>query len=133
MSGSHPFDGQHLDELKFALASYAHIIFRCTLEDKAVPLDMADGIRRLCDGYQSRFHIAPGGINPNAQLVDSLGLTEYLARRLAIVGSVDQCVQRVRELRRAGVERLWFPIRFADKGPVMDGLQEVMALIGDRM
>ena len=120
-----------VDELKFALASYAHIIFRYTLDGKAVPPELADGVRRLCDGYQSRFHVAPGGINPNGQLVDSLGLTDYLARRLAIVGSVDQCVRRVLELRRAGVERLWFPIRFADKGPVMDGLQEVMAQLGE--
>ena len=115
-----------IEELKFSLASYAHIIFRFTLEGKAVPDDLADALRSLCDGYQSQFHVTPGGVNPNAQLVDQLGLTDYLANRLAIAGSVDQCLQRIQEVRRYGVDRLWFPIRFANKEPVMNGLQQIM-------
>ena len=116
-----------VDELKFALASYAHIIFRFTLEGKAVPEHLSEKVRQLCDGYQSRFHVTPGGVNPNAQLVDQLGLTDYLAGRLALVGTPEQCIQRIQEVRKYGVERLWFPVRFADKGPVMNGLQQVMA------
>ncbi len=121
-----------VDELKFALASYAHIIFRFTLDGKAVPPHLEERIRRLCDGYQSRFHVTPSGVNPNAQLVDELGLADYLAHRLAIVGTAEQCLQRIQEVRRHGVERLWFPIRFADKEPTMNGLQEVMAGLANK-
>ena len=119
-----------VEELKFSLASYAHIIFRYTLEGKAVPPDLAQAIRRLCDGYQSQFHVTPGGVNPNAQLVDRLGLAHYLADRLAIAGTVDQCLSRIAEARRLGINRLWFPIRFADKGPVMSGLEQIMSGLG---
>ena len=122
-----------VDELKFALASYAHIIFRFTLEGKAVPPHLADRVRQLCDGYQSRFHITPGEENPNAQLVDQLDLTEYLADRLAIAGTVDQCVQRIREVGRHGIQRLWFPIRFADKGPAMNGLKQIMSRLSEQV
>ena len=122
-----------IEELKFALASYAHIIFRFTLQGKAVPAHLADSVRQLCDGYQSRFHITPGETNPNAQLVDQLGLTEYLADRLTIAGTVDQCLQRMQEVSRHGIDRLSFPIRFADKGPVMNGLKQIMSRLGEQV
>ncbi len=111
-----------IEQLTFSLASYAHIIFRYTLEGKAVPPDIAAPLRQLVDGYQSRFHIQPGGVNPNAQMVRDLGLTDYLADRLAIVGTVDECVERLQALKQLGVEQIWSPVRFPDKAPLMQAI-----------
>ncbi len=116
-----------VEELKFSLASYAHIIFRYTFEGKAVPTEIADPLRTLVDRYQSRFHIRPGEVNPNAQMVDELGLKDYLADRLTIAGPVEACVERLRDLKQLGVEQIWSPIRFADKAPLMGAIcQELM-------
>lgn len=113
-----------IDELLFSLASYAHIIFRYTLEGKAVPADVAAPLQQLVEGYQSRFHIRPGEINPNAKLVKDLGLTDYLAQRLAIAGPVEACVERLQALEKLGVQQIWSPVRFADKAPLMRAICE---------
>ncbi len=113
-----------IDQLTFSLASYAHIIFRYTLEGKAVPPEVAEPLTKLVDQYQSRFHIQPGGVNPNAQMVEDLGLKSYLAERLAIAGPVEACLARLRELEQLGVQQIWSPIRFADKAPLMRAICE---------
>lgn len=108
-----------IEQLKFSLASYAHIIFRYTLEGKAVPSGLAEPLRRLVEGYRSRFHIRAGEVNPNAQLVEDLRLTDYLADRLAIAGTVEECLERLESIQKLGINRIWTPVRFADKAPLM--------------
>jgi 5,10-methylenetetrahydromethanopterin reductase len=119
-----PPRAEAIEQLKFSLASYAHIIFRYTLEGKAVPPAFAEPLRRLVDGYRSRFHIRAGEVNPNAQLVEDLGLTDYLAERLAIAGTVEECLTRLETLQELGVEQIWTPVRFADKTPLMQAICE---------
>jgi 5,10-methylenetetrahydromethanopterin reductase len=114
-----PSRQEAIEQLKFSLASYAHIIFRYTLEGKAVPPELADAIRQLVDGYQSRFHIQSGEVNPNAQLVDDLDLSDYLADRLTVAGTVDECLERLQALQDAGIDQIWTPVRFADKTQLM--------------
>jgi 5,10-methylenetetrahydromethanopterin reductase len=111
-------------QLQFSLASYAHIIFRYTLAGKAVPAAFAEPIQRLVAGYESRAHITPGAVNPNARLVEELGLTTYLAERLTIAGTVDECLTQLQQLKTLGVHQIWTPIRFADKAPLMRTLCE---------
>jgi 5,10-methylenetetrahydromethanopterin reductase len=111
-------------QLQFSLASYAHIIFRYTLAGKAVPAAFAEPIQRLVAGYESRAHITPGEVNPNARLVEELGLTTYLAERLTIAGTVDECLTQLRQLKTLGVQQIWTPIRFADKASLMRTLCE---------
>jgi 5,10-methylenetetrahydromethanopterin reductase len=113
-----------IEQLQFSLASYAHIIFRYTLEGKAVPPELAEPMRRLVEGYRSRFHIRPGEVNPNAQLVEDCGLTDYLADRLAIAGTVEECLARLKILQEIGIEQIWTPVRFADKAPLMRAICE---------
>ncbi len=108
-----------IEQLTFSLASYAHIIFRYTLEGKAVPPEVVEPLTKLVVDYQSRFHIQPGGVNPNAQMVKDLGLTNYLADRLAIAGPVEACMERLHELEQLGVQQIWSPVRFADKASLM--------------
>jgi 5,10-methylenetetrahydromethanopterin reductase len=119
-----PPQAEAIEQLKFSLASYAHIIFRYTLEGKAVPPELAEPIHRLVEGYRSRFHIRAGEANPNAQLVEDLGLTDYLADRLAVAGTVEECLVRLRALQELGLRQIWTPIRFADKAPLMRVLCE---------
>jgi hypothetical protein len=57
-------------------------------------------------------------------LCEALGLTDYLADRLAIAGPVEACVERLRDLKKLGVEQLWSPVRFADKAPLMRAICE---------
>ena len=116
-----------IDQLKFSLASYAHIIFRFTMNGKAVPPDVAGPLAQLCASYSPLSHVAQGSSNPNAALVDRLGLTDYLADRLAIAGTVEDCARRIEEVRAYGIDRLWCPIRVADKAAVMDGLASLIA------
>lgn len=113
-----------IEQLQFSLASYAHIIFRHTLEGKAVPPELAEPMRRLVEGYRSRFHIRPGEVNPNAQLVEDCGLTDYLADRLAIAGTVEECLTRLKTLQELGIEQIWTPVRFADKALLMRAICE---------
>ena len=96
-----------------------------------VPSELADPIRQLVEGYQSRFHIRAGEVNPNAKLVDDLGLAGYLADRLAIAGTVDECLERLQTLQVAGVDQIWTPIRFADKTQIMQAFcEELMPRLG---
>jgi 2-methylisocitrate lyase-like PEP mutase family enzyme len=55
-------------------------------------------------------------------LVDDLGLVDYLADRLTIAGTVDECLERLQMLQDAGVDQIWTPIRFADKTQIMQAL-----------
>ncbi len=121
-----------IEELKFSLASYAHIIFRYTMDGKAVPPELSGDIQRLAEGYQSRFHVQPGGENPNAKLVEELGLKGYLADRLSITGTLEECLKRFRGLKEMGVGQVWSPVRFADKQPLMNAIcDELMPELGE--
>src|SRR5690606_23976845 len=73
-------------QIRPSLAAGANHVFRFTLKGKAVPPDLEAGIRRLMAGYNVQYHSAFGETNPNAELLDETGLTEYMSERLAIVG-----------------------------------------------
>jgi len=50
-------------------------------------------------------HLQPGHTR-NAALLDELGLTEFLAERFAVVGTSEECMQKVLAIQQAGVEVL---------------------------
>ena len=120
-----------VDDIKFSLAAQARLMFRYTLENKAVPAHLADDVRRLTEGFHHHAHMSPGQQNPNAKLVEDLGLTDYLSERLAVAGTVDQCVQRIREVGKYGVHRLWFSVGYTPEDPQTRGLQQIMAKLAD--
>ena len=94
------------DRVEAAVAGTGHTVFKGSLAAKNVPEALHDAVGALVAGYQLREHFRPGHDNPNAQLVRRLGLVDYLNQRFALVGTAEQCVARLRELRAAGVERL---------------------------
>ena len=46
------------------------------------------------------------GETRNAVLSDELGLTEFLADRFAVVGTPEECLEKVRSIQDTGVDNL---------------------------
>ena len=46
------------------------------------------------------------GETRNAALSDELGLTDFLADRFAVAGTPEECLEKVRTIRDAGVDNL---------------------------
>ena len=100
---------QALEPIKAGLATSGHITFRYGLEGKAVPAQYQENISELTRRYQPTRHF------DNASLTDDLGLTDYLADRLAILGTVDDCIQRIKDLEALGANQLFFYTALPDK------------------
>lgn len=86
-----------VEEIKMALAASANHAFSHTLEGKMVPDEHVDAIERLKDEYVSHEHEQPGETH-NKQLVEELGLTDYLADRFAVVGTPADCRAKLDEI-----------------------------------
>ena len=94
-----------VDEIKMALAASGHHVFRYTLDGKQVPEELRESIAVLQREYVPTEHEQLGQTR-NAALSDELGLTEYLADRFAVVGTPDECREKVRSIEAAGIETL---------------------------
>ncbi len=105
-----------IDAIKANLASSGHIIFRYGLEGKAVPAEYAEQAGELARRYKPIQHFG------NVGLTDELGITDYLARRLAIAGTPEECVADIKRLERLGVDRLFFYTSLPDKDRLFDRL-----------
>jgi 5,10-methylenetetrahydromethanopterin reductase len=113
-----------IDAIKANLASSGHIIFRYGLEGKAVPAEYAEQVEELARRYKPIQHFG------NVGLTDELGITDYLARRLAIAGTPEECVADIKRLEGLGVDRLFFYTSLPDKDRLFGRLvNEVMPQI----
>ncbi len=74
---------------------------------RGVPPDLREPMLELMRGYSTR----PGA--QNIQLVNDLGLTDYLSRRFAVCGTPDECFQQATAAKAAGVQRLMFTVSVA--------------------
>lgn len=70
-----------------------------------VPAHLVQPLADLNQRYRTSEH-AQAGDTFNAELVEGLGLMPYLTERYAIVGTAEDCAQRVSELVTCGVTRL---------------------------
>jgi len=91
---------------KGIVASSAHMAFQVTLEGKDVPDDLAGRVEEFAHHYDVTYHGSPGQ-TPNADLMDRLGLTDWLLDRFAIAGDSEACRARIERLRADGVTNLW--------------------------
>lgn len=94
-----------IEEIKMALAASGHHAFRFTLEGKNVPEELQEAVMTLQGEYVTSQHEQLGATR-NAVLSDELGLTDFLADRFAVVGTPDDCLEKVRTIQEAGVDNL---------------------------
>ena len=116
-----------LDMVRPSLAASSAHAFRFSLEGKEVPEEYVEPIRELERRYDPGFHNQPGPDNPNAQAVEELGLTEYLASRFGVAGTEEQCIERIRELESNGVERVLCRPIVHDRYGFLDQWERVIA------
>ena len=93
-------------EMRMALTASANHAFRFTLEGKRIPDAYKDRIRKLHAQYVFSEHESPGEHRRNAQLVDELGLTDYLAERFTISGSPSEFRTKITQLAEMGVTKM---------------------------
>jgi len=86
--------------------SWASTQARLLTHHKELPVGLArfrDEIQRSAETYDYSRHLSVSAEHSEAA-------SDELVRAMAIVGSPDQCAQRLRELRSAGVDNFIFPL-----------------------
>ncbi len=78
------------------IANRAHHNFRFTFE--TVPPHELDGVRKFMDGFDV--------MKPMEDRVDPDLVNDYLIHRFSIEGNSKECIERIEELKAAGVEHL---------------------------
>ncbi len=95
-----------IDEARMTLTASANHAFRFTLEGKHIPDEYKDAIVELQRRYVFAEHEATGSEMSNAQIVDELGLTDYLAERFMICGPEQDFVDKLTMLNDLGVSKV---------------------------
>jgi 5,10-methylenetetrahydromethanopterin reductase len=95
-----------VDKLKFLLAGTANHVYRFHMDQKGVPAEHVRALAVLQERYDSRHHATPERAGANAELVEELGLVDFLAGRSVIAGTPEQCVERIHQVARAGATNL---------------------------
>lgn len=108
-----------------SLAAASAHAFRISLDGKAVPAEFTEPIRELERRYDLTVHNEPGRDNPNGRLVEELGLTDYLAERMAVVGTEADCVAKLRQLQGLGVGNVIMRPQVVDRYGFLDSWERV--------
>lgn len=101
--------------IRMSLAAPANQLARFTTENKHIPPKYLDAIRKLNASYDFRVHLKGETETTNTRLVRDLGLEEYLVDRYAVVGTPEECRERIQTLVGRGVENIWLSTYFPDK------------------
>lgn len=111
-----------------SLAAAAAHAFRPPLTHKSVPAELVAPLAELMRRYQVGTHNVAAERNPNAALVAELGLGDFLADRMGIVGTEAQARDRIAELGTRGVDNLIIRPLTASPAEFLDAWQRVRAL-----
>lgn len=104
-------DGEEAQaSLRATLAMAAGHIFRRREAWLDVPPGLREPLASLVESVDVRFK-GVAGPNPNADLVERLGLSDFLLRRLAVAGTPSQVEARLEALRDQGVGNLYVRVR----------------------
>jgi 5,10-methylenetetrahydromethanopterin reductase len=106
--------------IRFNLASKVNHLIRFPSREKHIPTDCAEALERIHRGYNYLEHLRPGGSGVNAQLVRESGMENYLADRYAMVGTPDECLSRLEQLRDWGIAKVWLNTYNDDKIAFME-------------
>ena len=117
--------GTLIDEIRMELASTAHHAFRFTQKGKLIPEKYAEAIRQIQAGYSPANH-EDLGESPNASLMANTELLEYMAERFAIVGTADQCVERIQAIRSNGIHQFIFTGFVDERAALIKALGETV-------
>jgi 5,10-methylenetetrahydromethanopterin reductase len=101
-----PTEAEGIAKLRFLLAGTANHVYRFHMEGKGLPPELRDRVAELQRRYDSTAHATPGRAGHNAELVEELGLVDFLARRSVIAGPVERRIERIRECAAAGATNL---------------------------
>lgn len=96
--------------------AYARHAFSHTFEGKNVPAGFQDDLHARLSGYQFTSHAQPGSENPNAALLaDRPDLEDYVFNRFGLVGTIEECRERVRRfVEESNVDGMWFSVPVPD-------------------
>ena len=94
-------------EIRFNLASKVNHLLRAPSREKHIPTGCLDALERIHHEYNYLEHLRPGGSGINARLVRDSGVEDYLADRYAVVGTQDECLSRIEQLRNWGASKIW--------------------------
>lgn len=108
-----------IEEIRPAVVSGAHAYFYGGVEGRNVPEELTDPVQRLADEYVIDQHVRPGQSADNAELVDRLGLRDYIIERFGIAGNPDEVADRIRTLHERGIDNFWMSMHAGDKGRVV--------------
>jgi 5,10-methylenetetrahydromethanopterin reductase len=114
-----------LDLVRPSLAAASAHAFRFSLEGKAVPERLVEPILALERRYDVTVHSEPGRENRNGQLVEELGLTDYLADRMGVVGTEADAVAKLERLQELGVSGLMLRPLVHDRDDFLDRWERV--------
>ncbi len=107
-----------IDEIKMALAASAHHAFRFTLEGKHVPEELHEAMMAIQGEYVPAEHEQVGDTR-NAAITDEFGVTDYLAERFAVVGTPEECRDKVAKIGGSGVDVLQITAISHDPGEII--------------
>jgi 5,10-methylenetetrahydromethanopterin reductase len=108
-------------EMRMTLAAMAQTLSKQVNNPVLVPPRYAEAIGTLSRRYAISEHLLPDAEGTNVQLVQRLGLEEYLAGRFVIAGNRDDCLRQIERAAEAGATQLWMsiycpdPLRFVQK------------------
>lgn len=90
-----------VDELKPSLAGVAHHSLQFTMKGKGVHEEYREPLKELIENYNSDQHGQPK--STNKELVENLDLTEYLASRYGVVGTPEDCLEKLESIEQTGL------------------------------
>ena len=101
-----PTEEEGVRRLRFQLAGTANHVYRFHTDGKGLPDELRPAIAELQRRYDSSAHATPERAAANADLVEELGLVDFLARRSVIAGPAERQVERLKEIGALGIDNL---------------------------
>ncbi|MFP6717358.1 MAG: LLM class flavin-dependent oxidoreductase [Alphaproteobacteria bacterium] len=102
-----------IESLMMSLASGAKHLAQVTTDGKQIPSELEPTFHEVMGRYRFDQHQVPGGAN--VRLIEELGLVDYLAERMAIAGSPDDCKAQIARAQKAGAYQFCLLVAFANK------------------
>ena len=95
------------------LASAGSHLSRFTTKGKLIPEHLMDKVKQLGARYNFDQHDKPD--SKNRELINELGLLDYLADRFSVAGTPKDCIAKLKGAIDAGARQFWISIHFDDK------------------